>query len=186
MPWAKTSGVAAIGDAIKRLQDAGADLVVISHRDRSTIAGDGERLIEVRAPAFEVVDGRGGGDSMTAALAVAAAQHRRFDDAQRLAAAAATLNMSRHGLGTGRRDSIEEIAGHVDVVEISGRVAAHSARRSSSNTPTKAELYRRAQRLDIPHRSPMNRSELLAAHRGRNNPLTCVTRDGNLDSPRMG
>jgi 1-phosphofructokinase len=161
--WAKTSGTDAIVKGIRRLQRAGAASVVVSRSDRSTIVGDADRIIEVRSPALEVVDGRGGGDSMTAALAVAAAHQKGFDDALRIAAAAATLNVSRHGLGTGRRDSIEELAAHVDIIEITNRRPTRSVARSSTDATTKADLYRRAQQLDIPGRSTMSRSELITA-----------------------
>lgn len=161
--WATTSGVDAIATGITRLQGAGARAVVVSRSDRSTVAGDGDRLVEVRSPAFEVVDGRGGGDSMTAALAVAAAHRLGFDEGLRLAAAAATLNMSRHGLGTGRRDSIEQVAEHVEITEIGRRRTSPSS--SSASSATKAELYRRARELDIPGRSTMTRAELAAAIR---------------------
>lgn len=164
--WAATSGVDAIAAGIRRLQRAGATAVIVSRSDRSTIAGDGERLVEVRSPAFEVVDGRGGGDSMTAALAVAAAQRLSFDDGLRLADAAATLNVSRHGLGTGRRESIEEVAAHVEIVEIGKRSASKRApTAASTKAPTKADLYRRACELDIHGRSTMSRSELVDAIR---------------------
>jgi 1-phosphofructokinase len=161
--WAKSSGTDSIVEGIRRLQRAGAASVVVSRSDRSTIASDADRIIEVRSPELEVVDGRGGGDSMTAALAVAAAHERGFDDALRIAAAAATLNVSRHGLGTGRRDSIEELAAHVEIIDISKRRSTRPAATTSTDGATKADLYRRARQLDIPGRSRMSRSQLLVA-----------------------
>ena len=164
--WSKTSGVEAISDGIQRLCDAGAGSVVVSRSDRSTIAGNGDRLVEVRAPALEVIDGRGGGDSMTAALAVAAAQQLGFEAGLRIAAAAATLNVSRHGLGTGRRDAIEELAEHVEIRTINeGAAPSTIPDPSIPEESTKADLYRHAQRLDIAQRSKMTRIELLAALR---------------------
>lgn len=142
----------------------------MSRSARSTIAGNADRLVEVRASALEVIDGRGGGDSMTAALAVAAVRRLGFEDGLRIAAAAATLNVSRHGLGTGRRDTIEELAEHVEIRSINeGATPSAIPEPSISEESTKADLYRHAQRLDIAQRSKMTRLELLAALRQATN-----------------
>ena len=50
---------------------------------------------------------------MTAAAAVGIAQGRDLVDCARLATAAGTLNASRHGLGTGHRDEVEQLLAHV-------------------------------------------------------------------------
>lgn len=159
--WASSSGVPAIASGITRLREAGANAVVVSRSDRSTIAGFDDQIVEVAGPSLEVLDGRGGGDSMTAALAVAAAYEMSFDDGLRLAAAAGALNVSRHGLGTGRRDSIEEIAGHVEIRAVTPR--SNAVERERLEAESKAELYARARRLEIPRRSTMTRDELVAA-----------------------
>ena len=164
--WAKSSGVAAIADGIGRLRDAGAGAVVVSRSDRSTVVGNADGLVEVRAPALEVLDGRGGGDSMTAALAVAAANEMEFEDGLRMAAAAGALNVSRHGLGTGRRDAIEEIAEHVEIVPAKRPRASGEHRPAGAlGRRTKAELYRQARQLGIQGRSTMTRGQLAAAVR---------------------
>ena len=95
---------------------------------------------------------------MTAALAVGAAWKLPFEDSLRLAAAAGALNVSRHGLGTGRRDAIEEIAARVDVRP----ARLHSSQRHHEEATVK-ELSVLARELDIPGRSKMTRDELLAA-----------------------
>ncbi|MGA9277631.1 PfkB family carbohydrate kinase [Ilumatobacter sp.] len=160
--WAHSSSVAAIADGIARLHREGAEAVVVSRQHRTTVAGRDGRIVEVRSPALEVLDGRGGGDSMTAALAVAAARNMSFEDGLRLAAAAAALNVSRHGLGTGRRDSIEDIADRVEI-----RAVNHSDSRTSDPTGldelTKSDLYDRAQSIDLAGRSTMNKRELADA-----------------------
>jgi 1-phosphofructokinase len=115
--WANSEALEDVEAAITTILRAGAHAVVVSRADRTTIAGQGDRMIEVRAPSLEVLDGRGGGDSMTAALAVGAAQGLDFDGTLRLAAAAAVLNISRRGLGTGRLDAIAEIAERVELIE---------------------------------------------------------------------
>ena len=156
--WTKGDSVAAIVRGIDALLDAGAKAVVVSRQNRSTIAGRSGDYVEVRSPSLEVLDGRGGGDSMTAALAVGAALQLRFEDSLRLAAAAGALNVSRHGLGTGRRDAIEEIAQRVEL-----RPARLHRAAQRHDDATVKELSAIARELDVPGRSRMNRAELLAA-----------------------
>jgi 1-phosphofructokinase len=64
---------------------------------------------------MEAVDHRGAGDSMTAALAVAAARGLDPESGLRLAAAAGALNVTRHGLGSGRADAIGQLTANVEV-----------------------------------------------------------------------
>lgn len=166
--WAKSSAIAAIGAGIGRLQDRGAAAVVVSRQDRTTIAGFDGRVVEVRSPGLEVLDGRGGGDSMTAALAVAATRKLAFEDGLRLAAAAAALNVSRHGLGTGRRDSIEDIADRVEVSDVTVRTTRKRPTGRDLDRMTKAGLYALATEVQLVGRSKMRRHELqeaLADHR---------------------
>ncbi len=116
--WADDGETTSVTRGIRRVQDAGAATVVVSRSERSTLAGGGGRIVEVRSPKLEVLDGRGGGDSMTAALAVAHGRGLSFADGLRLATAAGTLNVARHGLGTGRRDAIEAVAERVEIHEL--------------------------------------------------------------------
>ncbi|MEZ5098566.1 MAG: PfkB family carbohydrate kinase [Thermoleophilia bacterium] len=94
---------------------AGGATVVVSRSSAGAIAlRDGE-LHLAAAPELEAVDTRGAGDSMTAALAVAVSRGLGWDDSLRLAAAAGAVNVTRHGSGSGRRETIEAIARRVDV-----------------------------------------------------------------------
>lgn len=161
--WAKRSSVAAIADGIGRLHEAGARSVVVSRQARTIVAGHEGRIFEVRSPSLEVLDGRGGGDSMTAALAVAASRGLAFEDGLRIAAAAGALNVSRHGLGTGRRDAIEDIASHVEIVDVSHHSASSTTLKSVLAEMTRAELYERAKHNGIAGRSSMSRQQLIDA-----------------------
>ncbi len=158
--WADGDSIAAVVRGIAKLTDEGASTVVVSRQHRSTVAGHDGEYVEVKSPSLEVLDGRGGGDSMTAALAVGAAQGMSFEDTLRLAAAAGALNVSRHGLGTGRRDAIEEIALRVQIKPASARSSPAVA-----EDMTVAELRKVAGQLQVPGRSTMQRDELLAAIR---------------------
>lgn len=163
--WARSDSVRSVADGIRRLQLAGAQAVVVSRCDRSTVCGFGEELIEVRPPSLEVVDGRGGGDSMTAALAVGVARGWDLTASVRLAAAAGALNVSRHGLGTGRGDSIEELARIVEVRELTAGAGS-----SRLDRATRRDLYELARRRDVPGRSAMTRDELVEALAHRSAP----------------
>ena len=112
--WAEGDSEGEILSGIGRLRSAGAQNVVVSMADDGSIAYLGEWL-RVKPPAMEVVEHRGAGDSMTAALAVAHAKGLGAEAAVRLAAAAGAVNVTRHGLGTGRADAIEQLAANVDV-----------------------------------------------------------------------
>jgi 1-phosphofructokinase len=105
-------------DGIERLHVAGASDVVISRDNAPVLAClDGE-LLEATYPTVEVADARGAGDTMTAAFAVSRARGRATRDGLRLAVAAATLNVTRHGLATGRRDDIERLASEIAVKDL--------------------------------------------------------------------
>lgn len=101
--------------AIRALQEEGAVNVVVSRADKPTLAMVDGGLVEVVVPSLEPADPRGGGDSMTAGLAVSLARHEDLRDALRLAAAAAALNVTRKGLATGDREQIERMVARTEV-----------------------------------------------------------------------
>lgn len=105
----------------RRLQEqSGARHLVVSRAHEPALALLEGRLVEVEGPSFQALDHRGGGDSMTAELAVGCARGLAPEEALRLAAAAGAMNVTRHGLGSGRRQSIETIAGRVEVRPLEG------------------------------------------------------------------
>lgn len=113
--WATDDTPAAIACGIDELRKAGARHVVVSHAEATTIASVDDELFEVEAPRLQVVDSRGSGDSMTAALAVALAHGAPLRDGLPLAAAAGAVNVTRHGLASGQAETIERIARQVRV-----------------------------------------------------------------------
>ena len=116
--WADSNELDDVLRAIERLQEAGARGAVVSRGAETTIASIHGLLFEVGAPSVVVVDGRGGGDSMTAALGVASARAMPTIDGLRLAAASGAATVVRRGLATGARDVIEAMAPLVDVTAV--------------------------------------------------------------------
>ncbi|GLY07347.1 PfkB family carbohydrate kinase [Actinoplanes sp. NBRC 101535] len=101
------------------LRKEGATSVLISRADQPGIALIDDRPMLVTLPSLQVVDHRGAGDSMTAGVATVLSQGGDLREAVRTGAAAGALNVTRHGLGTGRREAIEELTGRVRLTPIS-------------------------------------------------------------------
>ncbi|HWS31399.1 MAG TPA: PfkB family carbohydrate kinase [Actinoplanes sp.] len=105
-------------EAARALRDRGTGSVLISRADQPGIALlDGEPF-QVEMPALQVVDHRGAGDSMTAAAATVLAGGGDLHEAVRMGAAAGALNVTRHGLGTGRHEAITELAARVRLTPV--------------------------------------------------------------------
>lgn len=105
--------------ALSHLARGGADAVVVSRAARPAISRIAGRDFEIRVPKIEPVDFRGAGDSMTAGFAVGLSLNLPPEEVLRLGAAAGSLNVSRHGLGTGRRPDIERLAALLTIRELS-------------------------------------------------------------------
>jgi fructose-1-phosphate kinase PfkB-like protein len=107
------------GDVLARqleaeIRDAGVGAVLISRAGDPALALlDDDRVVEVHPPALQVVEHRGAGDSMTAGVAVVLARGGDVEEAVRMGAAAGALNITRHGLGTGRAEAVQELYGRV-------------------------------------------------------------------------
>jgi 1-phosphofructokinase len=99
--------------SMKKLQETGAQNIIISCAEEPALASIAGQLLEIVPPAFEPLDFRGAGDSMTAALAFARATGMGVESTLRLAAAAGAMNVTRRGLGTGHIEHIREVAKHV-------------------------------------------------------------------------
>jgi 1-phosphofructokinase len=107
--------------ALVGLHESGAQTVLISRAEEPALVFDGERgrYLELTGPRVETLEPRGTGDSMFAALGASLASGQELDDALRLAMAAGCLNATRHGLGTGTREQIEQLSHHIQIRELS-------------------------------------------------------------------
>lgn len=103
-------------DAALRLCDAGARAVAVTRAGGPILViGDDGNPFEVVPPAFPQGHREGCGDTMMGAIAAAWARGLPLREALILGAAAGAGNFLRHGLGTGQRVTVEELAGHVEV-----------------------------------------------------------------------
>jgi 1-phosphofructokinase len=96
----------ALVSAMRTLRERGAESVVVSRGDQPALAMVEDDVVEVQMPNLEEADSRGAGDSMTAGVAAVLATGGDLMHAIRTGAAAGALNVTRHGLGTGRADAI--------------------------------------------------------------------------------
>ncbi len=101
--------------ALFGLHANGAESVVVSRAEDPALALIDGEAFEIDMPRLHAVDPRGAGDSMTAGVAAVLASGGDLQLAVRTGAAAGALNVTRHGLGTGRADSV---AGLVDRVRL--------------------------------------------------------------------
>jgi 1-phosphofructokinase len=100
--------------AARSLLRAGAGAVAVTRGAGPILVLDGEEEpYEIVPPSFPTGFREGCGDAMTGALAASWAAGASLRDALVLGAAAGAGNFLRHGLGTGRRATIEELAASV-------------------------------------------------------------------------
>lgn len=104
--------------AEKIVAEHGVEAVVVSRAAEPAllVTAEGSRLVV--GPVVSPLEHRGAGDSMTAGIAVGLGRGWSVDEAVRLGAAAGTLNVTRRGLGTGRREQIERFASQIDVIDV--------------------------------------------------------------------
>jgi 1-phosphofructokinase len=106
-------------EAAQRLQEAGAGTVIVTRGEEPglVLAPEG-RVMELRPPRLERGFREGCGDSMMGALAAAWARGDALDQAITLGAGAGAACFLRHGLGSAKRDVIEDLAGRVELVAL--------------------------------------------------------------------
>ncbi|GEL23417.1 1-phosphofructokinase [Pseudonocardia sulfidoxydans NBRC 16205] len=101
--------------AARVLRDEGVDRVVVSRAHEPAVAVDGERVLVVTPPPVTAADPRGAGDSQTAGMTARLAAGGDWEDVLRIGAACGALNVVRHGLGTGRDETVDVLAARVEL-----------------------------------------------------------------------
>jgi len=104
--------------AMERVRDAGAASVIVTRAGEPALALRDGKFTELTPPKFERGAREGCGDSMMGALAATIAAGREWGEVLRLSAAAGATNFLRHGLGTGSREVVEELAPRVQLREL--------------------------------------------------------------------
>jgi 1-phosphofructokinase len=106
---------AELNTALQRLVYEGASAAVVTRGGESALAVRDGEILELFPPHFERGSRAGCGDSMMGALAAAWAQGLGWERSLVLGMAAGATNFLRHGLGTGSRAVVEELAPQVRV-----------------------------------------------------------------------
>ncbi|HSP52721.1 MAG TPA: PfkB family carbohydrate kinase [Cryobacterium sp.] len=101
--------------AMYALQEEGAGTVIISRAERPMLMLSNGTLSEVHVPTMQIADPHGAGDSLTAGVAATLASGGTIEEAVALGAAAGALNVTRHGLGTGRAETVRTLRDLVSI-----------------------------------------------------------------------
>jgi 1-phosphofructokinase len=117
-------GLARRRAAAERLLKHGAGAVIVTRGPEPVLVLRGDRAWEILPPRFERGSPAGCGDTMMGALATALARGLDWEPALRLGAAAGAANFLRHGLGTGSRAVVEQLAERVVIRELVANTAA--------------------------------------------------------------
>jgi 1-phosphofructokinase len=101
--------------AARRLLDAGAGSVIITRAEEPAMVLRGEEAWTLISPRFERGSREGCGDSMMGGLAACIAAGLEWEETLRIGAAAGAANFLRHGLGSGSRSVVEDLARRVEL-----------------------------------------------------------------------
>jgi 1-phosphofructokinase len=142
--WTTGSDDASLAHAMHHLVDAGAEHVVVSRAERGALLLTDGEIAEISAPELEAFDHRGAGDSMTAGIAVGLARGLAVVDAVSLGAAAGSVNVTRRGLASGDRETIDAIVPHIEVRSLSAEPRGDDAA-TVSTTPDDLAARARAE-----------------------------------------
>lgn len=101
--------------AAGRLRELGASNVLVTRAGNPALALLGDDAWELIPPRLDAGSREGCGDTMMGAIAAALATGRDLREALVLGAGAGAVNFLRHGLGTGSRREVEELAQEVEL-----------------------------------------------------------------------
>ncbi len=101
--------------AAQRLLDKGAGTAIITRAEEPAMVLRGEEAWTLVPPRFERGSREGCGDSMMGALAACIAAGLGWEETLRTGAAAGAANFLHHGLGSGSRQVVEDLAGKVEL-----------------------------------------------------------------------
>lgn len=101
--------------AAERIRDAGAGIVVVTRGERPAFVLRGEEGWSLTPPRFDRGSREGCGDSMMGGIAAVWAAGGDWKRALTLGTAAGAANFLRRGLGTGSRQVVEDLVGHVSL-----------------------------------------------------------------------
>lgn len=101
--------------AAGRLRELGAENVLVTRAGDPALALLGDEAWELIPPKLDAGSREGCGDTMMGAIAAALAMGRDLHEALVLGAGAGAVNFLRHGLGTGSRREVEELAREVEL-----------------------------------------------------------------------
>jgi 1-phosphofructokinase len=101
--------------AAQRLLDAGAKAAIITRAEEPAMVLRGEEAWALIPPRFERGSREGCGDSMMGGLAACIAAGLEWEETLRIGAAAGAANFLRHGLGSGSRSVVEDLARRVEL-----------------------------------------------------------------------
>jgi 1-phosphofructokinase len=101
--------------AAQRLLDAGAGAAIITRAEEPAMVLRGEEAWTLVPPRFERGSREGCGDSMMGALAAGMAAGVEWGEMLQTGAAAGAANFLRHGLGSGSRSVVEDLARRVEL-----------------------------------------------------------------------
>jgi 1-phosphofructokinase len=101
--------------AAQRLLGAGAGATIVTRAEEPAMVLRGDEAWELVPPNFERGSREGCGDSMMGALAACLAAGLEWEETLRTGAAAGAANFLRHGLGSGSREVVEDLARKVEL-----------------------------------------------------------------------
>lgn len=114
----KISSIQETIEEIKKFQDQGIELVVISLGAEGSIAGYKRKFYKVSAPNVKTVNPIGSGDSYVAGIAVGIERGYSIEDTLKLASACGTANAMEKETGFVKKSVVEELMKKVQVTEI--------------------------------------------------------------------